>query len=141
MIVLFYEQCSLHTSALFLSRNNCESRMEITKNIYNVHQFLFGRHNLFGLETSKLCVEIAEGPQPTTLHHNDLITLWTMCVTFKCTQSIVVCLISDFEVAVYNILLPITCLVLEGEGKTWRTPESLEKKLSMLKKVETIFHH
>ena len=50
-----------------------------------------------------------------------------MCVTFKCTKSIVVCLISDFEVAVYNILLPITCLVLEGEGKTWRTPESLEE--------------
>ena len=127
MIVLFYEQCSLHTSALFLGRNNCESRMEITKNIYNVHQFLFGRHNLFGLETSKLYVEIAEGPQPTPLHHNDLITLRTLCITYKCTQSFVVCLISDFEVAVYNILLPITCLVLEGEGKTWRTPESLEK--------------
>ena len=48
------------------------------------------------------------------------------------------CLISDFEVAVYNILLPITCLVLEGEGKTWRTPESLEKTFNDCEKGEII---
>ena len=53
-----------------------------------------------------------------------------MCVPYQCAQSIFVCHISDFEVAVYNILLPVTCLVLEGEGKTWRTPESLEKNFN-----------
>ena len=62
-----------------------------------------------------------------------------MCVTFKCTKSIVVCLISDFEVAVYNILLPITCLVLEGEGKTWRTPESLEEAFNDCEKGDNLY--
>jgi len=33
-------------------------------------------------------------------------------------------LISDFEVAVYNVLLPIAGLVLKGEGKAWRTSQS-----------------
>ena len=61
-----------------------------------------------------------------------------MFVTYKCTQSIDVCLISDFEVAVYNILLPITCLVLEGEGKTWRTPESLEEAFNDCENGEII---
>ena len=74
----------------------------------------------------------------TTLQHNDLITLWTMFVTYKCSQSIDVCLISDFEVAVYNILLPIACLVLEGEGKTWRTPESLEEAFNDCENGEII---
>ena len=81
----------------------------------------------------------AQGPQSKTLHHNDLITLWTMCVPYQCTQSIFVCHISDFEVAVYNILLPVTCLVLEGEGKTWRTPESLEEAFNDCEKGDNLY--
>ena len=73
------------------------------------------------------------------LHHNDLITLWTTFVTYKCTQSFVVCLNSDFEVAVYNILLPITFLVLDGEGKTWRTPESLEEAFNDCEKGDNLY--
>ena len=72
----------------------------------------------------------AQGPQSKTLHHNDLITLWTTFVTYQYTQSIDVCLISDFEVAVYNVLLPIACLVLKGEGKAWRTSQSLKKAIN-----------
>ena len=53
-------------------------------------------------------------------------------------KSIVLYLISDFEVAVYNILLPITYLVLEGEGKTWRTPESLEEAFNDCENGEII---
>ena len=47
-------------------------------------------------------------------------------------------LISDFKVTVYNILFPITCLVLEGEGKTWRTPESLEEAFNDCENGEII---
>ena len=55
-----------------------------------------------------------------------------------CTQSIVVHLIFDFKVAIYNILLPIAYLVFEGEGQAWRTPESLKNAFNACEKEENL---